>query len=117
MNVDISGYDEFSSWVHSILKVDYGWGGVFPDSISVSDFDNTLYNRYHNNLSVYSVAEILADRLDVHGVKWQRRTDGKENTRTVEKDRLERGGLKVDDVESNYKKSLILRLEQKAFFL
>lgn len=74
--------DFYKSYVHSILKCQYGWPAMLPSGMTWQEWDNIIEKGFTCGCPEYAIAEKLAQKFTERGGKFSPRTDGKPNTKT-----------------------------------
>jgi hypothetical protein len=69
------------SYVHSILKCDYGWDSFLPVGMTWEQWESIIFNGFEKDVCSIEIAEQLAQELTKHGGGFLKRIDGKANNR------------------------------------
>lgn len=78
----LANKEGYLSYVHSILKCQYGWPAMLPDGMAWEEWDRIIYDGFGNGCSAHGIAEKLAQEFVKSGGKFSERIDGKPNTRS-----------------------------------
>ena len=73
--------DSYRSMVFSVLKIQFGWGGVQPDGCNYEEWEQKIEAACINNECVCDVALYIADDINDNGGSFLERLDGKQNLR------------------------------------
>lgn len=73
--------ERYRVFVFSILKCEFGWGGIIPDGCDANQWEQKIICGFGSNCKPHSIAQVITDDIYKNKGSFRKRADGKPNTR------------------------------------